>query len=670
MEITDRPRKRYLIEDFKLEPEKQLLQRGDQPVHLPKRPFQVLHYLIEHRDRYVSRAELLDLFWEGREVYDDALRKCVGTIRKTLDDPPDKPRFVETRWGVGYRYIGPVEEQVVHDEREIVEIEKTRGLRIVVEEEEEVQDEPPIAENAATNPTNVPRISPSPSLRKRLRIVALGLVLLTLGITAVVFENTREIDRQRLVTAEFHPAAVRSIAVLPLRNLSGDPASEYFSDGITDNLISTLSRIEGLKVVSRGSVFTYKGKDVDPHTVREKLGVDALLEGSVLVSGEALRVNVRLVSTEDGRVLWGSNSYDRSISDILGIQDDIARNIATELKIKLNGEDQQRLAKRYTENIEAYQSYLKGTYFLNKRTPEGITRGIEYFKRAIEIDPNYALAYSELAEGYDKALWYMELRPQEMIEKEKAAASRALELDDSLSEAHVAMATVYANEWKLASAAREEERAIEINPGNAVAHHNYAYRLIDLLRPDEAIVEIKRARELDPLNVVMNVDVGEILLFARRYDEAIAALHEALEMEQDRANAHLDLAMAYDLKRMDSEAVAEYLTAITLSGKSADAVALKNAYEAGGIESYWRERLKQLKSNAGHTQSSEMAIIYTKLGDKDQAFAWLEKAYQERSPTLVGLESSPIIDSLRSDPRYEDLLRRVGLPRKGDAGEA
>src|SRR5438094_5941460 len=382
-------RKRYLLEDYSLVPDEQLLSRSGEPIHLPKKPFQVLTYLVEHRDRFVSRAELLDQFWDGKDVYDDALRKCVGAIRKALDDQSDEARFIETRWGVGYRYIGPVTEQIVREETSITEIEKTRGVKIIVEEEE-IHDDPAL--------DKLPRagLAPSPTLRlrailkRRPAVAALALLFLAGSIGAAVIITSR----QRRVPVETHPAQIRSVAVLPLKNLSNDPESEYFSDGLTENLINTLSRIEGLKVISRGSVFAFKGKEIDSREVGEKLGVGALLEGSVLKTGERVRVDVRLVSTEDGRVLWASNTSDRDVGDIFTIQDEIASNTAAGLRLELNGEDQKRLARRYTENVKAYKQLLQGWYFWSQRTPSGLKKAIESYRRATELEVPWAFAYA------------------------------------------------------------------------------------------------------------------------------------------------------------------------------------------------------------------------------------------------------------------------------------
>jgi TolB-like protein/DNA-binding winged helix-turn-helix (wHTH) protein/Tfp pilus assembly protein PilF len=641
----NRLRKRYLLNGYSLAPDEQLLSHDGQPVHLPKRPFQVLLFLVENRDRFVSRAELLDRFWDGKDVYDDALRKCVGAIRKALEEQPDRPRFIETRWGVGYRYIGPLQEQIVPYETAVTEIEKTRGVRIVFEEEE-IQDAPQTVTTPSLNP---------PQQRAHAKVLALALIMLAIGVGIVTIMATR-----RSRANDNSRAPIRSIAVLPLRNLTGNAANDYLSDGLTESLITTLSKEADLTVISRGSAFSLKGKDLDPQEAGRLLKVAALLEGSLRQSGDKLRVNVRLVSTTDGQVVWASDSNDRQIGDVFAIQDEIARNLNAQLGLKPGG--RQQLAQRHSGNVEAYQSYLKGRYSLNKRNPEAILKAIDYFQQAIELDPKYALAYAGVAEAYDKAYFFIELPPQETIAKEKAAATRALQLDDSLAEAHVAMATVYANTWDLANAAREEERAIEIDPLNVEAHHNYAYRLIDLGKPDQAIAEIKRAQELDPLNIVMNIDVGEILLFARHDDEAISALRHAVEMDPARANAHWDLGNAYEAKGMYAESVAEHLEEFRLKGEPPETISeLRKGFESGGIKGFWRQRLAQLKARPGYLEPFVVVNIYLSLGDKDQVFTWLEKAYQDRNPFMVGLKSSPRSDILRSDPRYDDLLRRVGL---------
>ena len=647
--------KTYVLEDFCLEPEKQLLSHEAQPVHLPRKPFQVLLHLVEHRDRFVSRNELLDLFWDGKDVYDDALRKCIGAIRKALNDQGDKPRFVETRWGVGYRYVGPFQEQIVHEETARVEIEKTRGVRIVVDEEE-IQDE--------TALVNRPALATSLNLWSRLKrrpqITALAVMLLAIAISAVWFVNSRQTQRRLSAAAEKQPAPIHSVAVLPLKNLSDDPASEFFSDGITENLINTLSRIEGLKVISRGSVFAFKGKDVDPREAGKKLSVGALLEGSVLKNGERVRVDVRLVSTEDGRVLWASNTYDRTMGDIFTIQDEIARNATAGLRLQLSGQDQKRLAKQYTDNVEAYQDILRGWYFWSQRTSSGLKKAIESYQRATEKDPGCAMAYAGLAGSYAQGVWYIPLDPKEAMSKAKVAATRAVEIDPNLSEAHLAMSNVFSYEWNWSAAQQEMERARELDP--TFSTYGYAYHLLlSLNKPDEAVRWIKRSEELDPLSPLISANVAQILYYARRYDEAIAQCQKALELDPNYAMAHTHLGQSYIQKRMYPQAIEEIQKAISLSGQSAEILAvLGYAYAAAGNQKEAERVIAELtKSSNRYTPSYPVAEIYAELGRSDEAFNWLERAYRERAPHLVSLKVEPTLDSLRSDPRYAELVQRV-----------
>ncbi len=650
-------RKTYVLGDFQLEPDKRLLSRAGEPVHLASRPFQVLLYLVENRDRCVTRAELLDLFWQGKDVYELTLTKCVGAIRKALGDSSDSPEFIETRYSEGYRYIGALEEHIAHGEPSTIQIERTRGVRIVGEEDE-IQNAPSAEEQVAVT---LSLANPKPSGRQeRFRwAMAAGVIVAAITLTTVMLILIR--SHPNLTQTQSLP--IRSVAVLPLKNLTGDPSQEYFTDGVTESLINELAKINGLKVILHASVFTFKDKDADPREVGKRLGVMAVLEGSVRKNGDTVRVEVRLASAEDGRVLWVGDSSNRVLKDILAVQDEIGCSVAAALKVRLCGEAEAQ--RRYTNNVDAYQAYLRGRYFLNKRTPESITKGIGDFERAIEIDPNYALAYAGLAESYNRAIWFVESPPSEAIEKARVAGRRALELDGTLTEAHLVMSGAYYNDWDLPNAVRETELAIEHDPGSAEAHHAHAYCLITVDRPDEAIAEIKQALELDPLNVVFNIDLGEILLYARHYDEAIEALKKAIELDSNRMNAHWNLAEAYEQNEMYQEAVAEYSKAQVLTGAGPETIAsLKEAYARSGMSGFWKKQLHVYKqrSKRSYFPTFLMAGTYARIGRKDQAFEFLEKSYAERSPLLLNIKMRCQFDSLRSDPRFADLLRRVGLP--------
>jgi TolB-like protein/DNA-binding winged helix-turn-helix (wHTH) protein/Tfp pilus assembly protein PilF len=649
-------RKQYRLGEYYLEPDTQLLRKDGQPVRLTNLPFQVLVYLIENRHRLVSRAELLERFWEGREVYDDALRKAVGEIRKALDDPPRQSRFIETRRAGGYRYIGPLIEEAVTPIASFAENGRPRHAELVEAEEAR---QPAVADVPRASQSHTLPAEQSPGSR---RTVLMAFVLAGLVLTFAAFL----LYRHKLRSSEQSSAPFRSLAVLPLKNLSADPENEYFSDGLTETFIRELSKLNGLKVISRQSVFSLKGKQLDPREVGRQLGVEALLEGSVRKTNETLRVETRLLSAADGRVLWVGDTYSRDLKDLFALQDEIACDVATNLRVVLCGEGEFDYARRSTQNVEAFQAYLKGRYFFYQKGPDWLKKATDYYQQAIALDPRYAQAYAGLTDCYISGIWHLSLPPQEALAKAREAAARAAALDDKLAEAHRALANVYGNSWALAEAAREQKRALELDPGNAQAHHDYAYTLILMGQADEAIVEIERARELEPLSVPFNIDVGQVLLHARRYDEAVKALRHALEMDANRWNAHLILAPVYEGQGREGEAFAEYLEALRLGWeKPEEAAPLKAAYAAGGLRGFWQKKLELEKRKAARSYVSPffIACLYARLGEKEQAFAWLEKAYRERSNQLINLKVEPMLDSLRSDPRFAGLLRRVGLPQ-------
>jgi len=458
--------------------------------------------------------------------------------------------------------------------------------------------------------------------------------------------------------------AIDSIAVLPFANVGLDPNTEYIADGITDSIIDGISQLPNLAVIARSSVFRYKGREIDPQAVAKELGVRAVLTGVITQRGDSLSISAELVDASNNHRIWGER-YERQLSDILLVQSDIAKDISESLRSKLTGEEQKRVIKRYTENPEAYQAYLKGRYHWNKRTAADIYKSIEYYNQAIQIDPGYALAYSGLADCYLVLPDYSDVPSKEAHPKSKAAALEALQLDETLAEAHAALGGVKIDsEWDFVGAENELKRAIELNPNYATAHHWYAQYLSVMGRHEEAVKEIKRAQELDPLSLIINAVLGDTYTKARRYDEAILQLRKTIEMDQNFSRAYRYLGNAYVEKGMFAEAIAAFQTAATLGGEPAEQAAqrateLKAAVAASGAKGYWEKQLEYAKD--GKVSPYGMASIYARLNNKEEALSWLNKAYSERDPYVVYMKIDPQFDSLRSDQRSQDLMRQIGL---------
>jgi serine/threonine-protein kinase len=458
---------------------------------------------------------------------------------------------------------------------------------------------------------------------------------------------------------------IDSIAVLPFVNAGADPESEYLSDGIAESLINSLSQLPRLRVVPRSTVFRYKGQNLDPQEIGRKLGVRAVLTGRVLQRGEILNIQMELIDVTEVAQLWGEQ-YNRKLTDILAVQEDIAREITEKLRLRLSRGEQQQLTKRYTENTEAYQLYLKGRHYWNRRTTESLNKGIEYFQQAIDKDPTYALAYAGLADSYSLLGSSIGgLSPRETFPKAKAAALKALERDDTLAEAHAALALVSLRyDWDWPATEREIKRALDLNPNYSTTYQWYSDYLVTMGRSDEAIAAIKRAQELDPLSLIINSIVGMRFYHAHQYDQAIEQSQQALELDPNFAQTHYFLGMNYEQKTRYEEAIAALKKAITLSpGNLSYVSALGHAY---AVSDHRREAMKilvelQELSQQRYVSPHEMAILYAGLGEDDKAFDWLYKAYADRSWRLTFLNVEPRFDRLRHDSRFADLVSRVGL---------
>jgi len=487
-----------------------------------------------------------------------------------------------------------------------------------------------------------------------------GTTALVAAVVAAVLLVGAYVLYTRLTSAR----GINAIAVMPFRNAGGDPSTEWLSDGITESLINSLSPSPGLKVMSRNSVFRYKGKDVDPAQVARELGVSAVLTGRVEQRGEDLLVSVELIDARDDSHIWGEQ-YNRKLSDVLGVQQQIAREIASRLRARLQPGAAE--PKTYTHDGEAYQDYLRGRYFWNKRTEDGFRKAVGYFNQAIERDPNYALAYSGLADTYALMSDYSILPPNEAMPKARAAAERALALDDTLAEAHTSLAFVrMAYDWKWDEAGEDFRRAIELNPNYATAHQWYASYLVQVGRFGESLSEIRHAQELDPLSSIISANAGLFLYYAHQYEQATAQLHKTLEVNDQFGVAHLYLGYVFlQQPGHASDAVAEFQKAQAYMGDDPETLAaLGNAYAAAGRRADAQKVLDQLRERSQHSYVSPywLAVIYAGLGDREHAFDSLERAYQDRHPGMILLKYDPRFDPLRRDPRLTKLIQRIEQP--------
>jgi eukaryotic-like serine/threonine-protein kinase len=454
-----------------------------------------------------------------------------------------------------------------------------------------------------------------------------------------------------------------SIAVLPLVNVNANPEAEYLADGITETLIYSLSRLSDLKVRPRDSVFRYKGRGLDPQAAGRELKVEAVLAGQIRPHGDQIIISLELIDVRDNRQIWGAR-YQRRLADLLTAQADIAREVSRNLRLRLSGEEQRSMAKRYTDNIEAYETYLRGRYFWNKRSREGFEKAIGYFNQAIAIDPKYALAYAGLADCYLFMTTHgMSPNTEEGFSKTKEAAKKALAIDDTLAEAHTTLAHLtWLHEWNWDEGERGFKRAIELNPNYPTAHQRYATYLTSMARHEEAIAEIRRAQELDPISIIIGLDMARTFYFARQYDMAIEQCLRALELDPSFYRIIGEsLELAYERKGLYNEALEAQLKAMAARGARPETMsALKAAFAASGWKGYLRQQLELMKAEAVN-RTYPTARLYARLGDNDRALEWLQKAYDKHSDYLVYLRVDPMFDELRSDPRFAELMRKVGL---------
>ena len=492
--------------------------------------------------------------------------------------------------------------------------------------------------------------------KKATAIAAIGVLILAVavafGIRSYLHASSTEV-------------AVESIAVIPFENQNKDAGSEWISDGLTESIIKNLTQLPNLRVIARSSVFRYKGRETDPLAVGKELGVRAVLTGRLMKRGETMLISTELFDVRDNKQLWGEQ-YERQLADMLSVQREIAREITNNLRPKLSGMEQSRMDKQYTANPEAFQLYLKGRFYWNKRTPADFRKAIPFFQQAIEKDPNYALAYSGLADTFALLTTYASEKPKELMPKAKEAALKALALDDKLAEAHASLGFVAGYyDYDFATSEREFRRALELNPNYPTAHHWRAVHLSRLKRFDEAISEIRRALELDPLSTIINLSYGDILIDARRFDEGIEQYQKTIDLDPNFWFSYLFLGRAYEGKGMYDQAVDAYAKAFNMV-PAESLNELKEIYRKSSWKAYLRAVLDGLTTKFQRVsilqQPYVIAAFHARLGQNDEAIKWLEKAYEEREMRMTWISVAFEFDSMRSDPRFKELVRRLGLP--------
>lgn len=608
----------------------ELLKNGRR-IRLQDQPLRVLAMLLEHPGDVVTREEFHQKLWPNDTFgdFDHGLNNAINRLREALSDSAEEPRYIETLPRRGYRFIAPVEHV-----------------------------------SAATSP-QVPLVPQSKSKHFphgwRLAVIVIAAGILVAVAAALVTPKWRGML--------FHTqGSVRQVklAVLPFVNLSGDPAQEYFSDGMTEEMITQLSRTQPgrLGVIARTSAMLYKNAQKSTPQICHELGVDYILEGSVRRADNRARITAQLIQCSDQTHLWADSS-ERDIVNILALQADVAQAVARNIQLALKPEDVARLSGPRQVNQEAYEAYLRGLYFWDKFTPESLRLAVHFFQTAIEKDPRFAPAYASLANCYSSDYMLLDLTPREASPRARTAATKAVALDENSAQAHVALGNVSQMGWDWFAAEHEFRRAIQLDPNQSYAHLNYGFLLLMLRKSDDAWTELKTAQSLDPVSQMTGVAVVMSLNYSRRYDEAITAAKQWLQLYPDSIAFHSFLGDTYVQKGMESLAVTEYLKAEQLIGSGPSRIAaLRKASRTSGLKAFWRRKLAlDQDPRSPRFSAYDVARDYAALRDRDNCLLWLEKSYKEKESRLMELSLDPYFDSLRSDPQFQDLIRRIGLPQ-------
>ncbi|MDX6613326.1 MAG: hypothetical protein QOD75_2512 [Blastocatellia bacterium] len=669
--MSKQRRRLFEFGDYSLDTGEQQLLRDGVPVPLTPKVFETLVVLIDRRGRLVEKTELMDAVWPETHVEESNLTNNVSLLRKMLGNAPNGQSYIETVSKRGYRFVANVRELPDSDDVHVI-VERHTFQRIVTDEREERE----IWDAEAAQPTAVPRptktVAPGrpflfPRVSTALKITIGGAVMMLLALPVMFYRLSASHESTRAAPVALSARSkMRSIAVLPFKTIGppGQADNEYLGIGMSDALITVLGNIHQIVVRPTGAVRRYVDPMQDPLAAGREQGVEAVLDGNVQREGDRIRVTVQLLRTQDGATLW-SAKFDERSADIFGIQDSISRQVMRELLVELNPEEQRRLQKRGSDNVEAYQAYLKGLYFWNKRTPDGYQKSVEYFRQAIQIDPGYAEAYVGLGNSSSFVVGHDKNSEAEKFARARAAAKKALELDETLAEAHASLGLIAMNfDWNWPETEKEFKRAIELNPNYATAHQWFGEFLACMGRFDEGIAELKRAHDLDPLSLIINTDLAKAYMFARRYDEAIAEFKRTLEMDSEFQVAHGLLAMTYSAKSMHEEALSELRRIKNLENEPLYLSYLVHVYARAGESGEARTELARLRGLSRRTYVSPllMALACAGLGDKDEAFHSLEQVFEERSSGgAISLKVGNVWDNLRSDPRYPGFKQRAGF---------
>ena len=633
MALTPANHNAYEFGDFRILPAERVLMRQGKLVPLTPKVFDLLLLLVQNHGQVVTKERLMNEIWPDAFVEEGNLTQNISVLRKYLGNTLSGGPYIQTISRRGYRFVGDVR---VDAADEVINEEPARPAQAIV-------DDP------------APRWS-------RLPVFVIGATLCVILVTGFIWTPWRKTGREAVVAAA---PPIKTIAVLPFKPLSNDAREQYLELGIADALITRLSSIKQIMVRPTSSVRRFAGTNYDPIAAGRDLKSDAVIEGSIQRLDDRLRINVQLIRVSDGSVLWGYHCEDLC-TDLFTAQDSISENVARSLTLTLSDVEGQALGKRYTTSSDALRAYLNARYYYGKRTKEAANKTVDYLEQAVTLDPQYALAYAALSEAYASMSFLHVANTREAMTKAKAAADHALRLDPTLAQAHSATAFIKLTyDWDWEGSEREFQKALELNPNDSAVLDEYATLLEVLGRTDEAILEVNKARELDPLSLLISRNAGRAYYFARRYDRAIQIWQETAEMDRSFPAVNNWLTWVYEAQGDYKQAIESHLKQEALEGMNAASLqSLRQSYDSGGWKTYWQRDLElhQEQLNEPMSDRYDFIQLYRRLDRADDAFKWLNKACDERSIWLIWLKVDPAVDGLRSDPRFAELMKRVGLP--------